>query len=284
MFSFENFEQDLDLAGLAHRTKRDYMACIRAFCRFHGRCPAELGQDDLRGWVRHLTERGASPERLRKHFAALRFAYSRTLGRADVVAFLTWPSRAESLPVVLGAPEISRLLAALRSPTYRTFFATLYATGLRLTEACRLETADVDAARGVIHVRNGKGGRPRVAMLSPKLLLLLRAYWSLVRPPAPWLFASSRGGPLSTEVARRALRAAVKASGIAKRVTPHSFRHAFATHMLEAGGNLRVIQAVLGHASIRSTARYTRVSTELIGQARSPIEDLADRDRDPGGD
>jgi site-specific recombinase XerD len=273
----DNFIHDLELAGLADRTQRDYLASVDAFGRFHDRCPSDLGQQDVRRWVQHLKERRTSSQRLRIHFAAVRFLFARTLGRPEAVSFLSWPADPQSLPVVLSPTEIAAVLASFRSVTYRTFFATLYATGLRLEEARLLTTSDVDSSRGVILVRKGKGGRQRLAMLSPRLLTLLRAYWSLVRPPVPWLFASSKGGPLSAGVARLAIHRAA-ARGIRKRVTPHSLRHAFATHMLESGGDVRVIQVVLGHASIRSTVRYARVSTALIARARSPIDDLMPED------
>jgi integrase/recombinase XerD len=271
----DDFTQDLEMAGLSDATRRCYLASVEAFLRFHERSPSELGQQDVRCWVRKLADHRTSPGRVRQHLAALRFLFVRTLGKPAAVSFLAWPAKRSSLPVILTPREIATLLAAVRSITYRTFFATLYATGLRMEEARLLTTGDIDAARGVVVVRNGKGGRQRLAMLSPRLLALLRAYWSLVRPPAPWLFASGKGGPLSAGVARRALQAAAKESGLAKRVTPHSFRHAFATHMLESGGDIRVIQAVLGHASIRSTVRYARVSTSLIARARSPFDDLS---------
>jgi site-specific recombinase XerD len=156
------------------------------------------------------------------------------------------------------------------------FFATVYATGLRLGEACRLETRDIDAARGVIHVRQAKGHKERFVMLSPRLLAILRAYWSLeqppAQPPAPWLFASRRGRCLDADWARAALRLAARKAGIDKKVTPHALRHSFATHLLEGGTDLRVIQVLLGHESIKTTTRYARVSTELIGKTPSPIE------------
>jgi len=150
----------------------------------------------------------------------------------------------------------------------------MYATGVRLVEACRLETRDIDATRGVIHVRNGKGGSERLVTLGPRLLDTLRSYWKFVRPPSPWLFASARGTHLSLEVARTALRLACAQAGIARRITPHVIRHCFATHMLEAGAELRIIQVLLGHRSIRTTTRYAHVSAEMISNALSPLDCL----------
>lgn len=267
-------DSDLELAGYAERTRATYLHAARDLAAFHGRSLATIGQPELREWVGHLARRGLSAQRRRQHHAALRFLYARTLGRPAVTAFLSWPKDADRLSPVLSPSEIERLLRALRVPKYRVFFTLLYATGLRLREACLLETRDIDADRGVIRVRNGKGRRERLVLLSARLLGILRAYWRFERPPAPWLFASSKGTPLNAEVARRALKRAASELELVVRVTPRLLRHCFATHLLENGTDLRVIQVLLGHRSIRTTARYARVSTELIARTRSPIDRL----------
>jgi site-specific recombinase XerD len=157
----------------------------------------------------------------------------------------------------------------------RVFFTTVYAAGLRIGEASRLETRDIDAERGVIIVRYGKGGKERFVMLSPRLLVILRAYWKQDRPAAPWLFAGRTGNHLAPDVARQAFKRAVTAAKLGKRkVTPHVLRHSFATHLLEGGTDLRVIQVLLGHDSIRSTTRYARVSTAMVVKTKSPFERL----------
>jgi site-specific recombinase XerD len=211
---------------------------------------------------------------MRQHFAALKFLYEKTLGRPEVVSFISWPRDVPRLPFVLNVSEVARLLRALREPKYRAFFTLVYATGLRLREASRLETRDIDGARGVIHVRHAKGREERLVTLGTRLLATLRIYWKFVRPPAPWLFASSRGTHVSPEVARRALKHAAAEAGLDARVTPHVLRHCFATHLLEAGTDLRVIQVVLGHRSIRTTARYAHVSPEMISKTPSPFDRL----------
>ena len=268
--------QDLELGGYSQRTKKTYVHCIQMFAEFHRRSPAELGQPEIRAWVQHLMGRKQSSQRLRQHFAALRFLYGKTLGKPALVSFLSWPKDAERLPVVLSAEEVSRLLGALQTPRFAVFFTTVYAAGLRLGEACRLETRDIDAARGVIHVRGGKGGKERLVMLSPQLLALLRAYWKQVRPPAPWLFAATRNNHhLNAEVARKALKSAARKAKLGKKkVTPHVLRHSFATHLLERGTELRVIQVLLGHSSIKSTTRYAHVAAGMIKKTKSPLEQL----------
>jgi len=160
----------------------------------------------------------------------------------------------------------------LEGARFRVLFTTIYGTGLRISEACQLQTGDIDAQRGVIHVRHGKGSRQRYVTLSPRLLKVLREYWRQERPPLPYLFVGKSGKPLSATTASAALALATAMAGISKHVTPHVLRHSFATHLLENGTDLRTIQVLLGHKSISSTAIYTRVSTELIAKARSPLD------------
>ena len=266
---------DLRLKGYATGTVDCYVRAAQRFADFFpGRGPARLGQADVRRWVEHLERSGIGPQRLRVHFAALRFLYGKTLGRPELVSFLSWPKKRERLLLVLSPEEVSRLLESFDTLKYRVLFSTVYATGLRISEACGLTTADVDAQRGVIHVRNGKGGKERLVTLSDNLLQTLRAYWRAVRPPTPYLFAAASGSPVSAKVARAALRGAAKSAGISKRVTPHTLRHCFATHLLEGGTDLRVIQVLLGHSSLRTTTRYTRVSAKLIAATPSPLDML----------
>lgn len=267
------FADDLDLAGHSASTQRIYLAAVCEFAAFRGAALADMDQEDVRTWVRELRTRGLSAQRLRQHFSALKFLYARTLGRPNVTSFLSWPKDRKRAQAALAPEEVARLLRALLEPKYRVFFMLLYATGLRLNEACQLTTADIDSDRGLVHIRRGKGGKERAVMLTPRLLEALRTYWRFVRPPFPWLFASARGTHLSAEVARLALKRAAAAAGLTK-VTPRVLRHSFATHLLEGGTDLRVIQVLLGHESIRTTARYTRVSLEMISKTPSPFDRL----------
>ena len=209
----DKMTQDMELAGLRPKTRKTYLESIGMLARFFGRSPDTLTQDDLRAWVAHMMARALSSQRLRQHFAAMKMLYAKTLGCPQEVAFLSWPRDIEKLPEVLSAQEVERLLGALRTVTYRVFCALLYGAGLRLSEALQIETGDIDAARGVIHVRHGKGGKQRLVMLSPRLLLVLRAYWKQERPPAPYLFASKKTGrPLSRDAVREALKQAARAA------------------------------------------------------------------------
>jgi site-specific recombinase XerD len=268
--------QDLKLGGYSPRTQEHYVRSIAQFAKFHGKSPAKLGQEQVRAWVDHLFQQRPelSMSRIRQHFAALRFLYSKTLGRPEVTSFLSWPTGPEKLPIVLTEDEVLQLLSAFTSPRMRAFFTTVYAAGLRVDEAVHLETRDIYATRGVIHVRHGKGRKERLVMLSPKLLIILRAYWKQERPAAPWLFAGRTGNHLSAEVARDAFNAAVAAAKLTEKAKPHVLRHSFATHLLEAGVELRIIQVLLGHDSIQSTTRYVRVSAGMVAKTRSPLESL----------
>lgn len=266
---------DLTLAGYKPKTTTTYLNAVRDFAAHHKRPPTDLSADHVRAWMDRLRESGIGPQRIRQHMAALKFFFTKTIYKPGTVSFLSWPQDPKRLPTVLEFTEVERLLLALEHPKYRVFFTTVYATGLRVNEACKIQTGDIDAARSVIHVRQAKGDKDRYVMLSARLLAIMRAYWAFDRPPAPWMFAAKRTAkPLRAETARLALKFAKLKAGLTKHVTPHVLRHSFATHLLEGGTDLRVIQILLGHSSIRSTIRYASVSTELIGKTPSPLDKL----------
>jgi len=262
---------DLKFAQRAERTQKVYVANARAFQAFHGGSLEALGQEEVRSWVEHLIEQGTAPSRLRQHLSALVFLYRKTLGRPEAVSFFSWPKDAERLPVVLSIDEVSRLLEAVEGDNYRMLFRTMFSAGLRIQEACRLQITDLDGDRHVIRVL-GKNGCERQAALQPLLLESLRSYWREARPVHPWLFTGRLGNPLDADQARKVFKAAVKAVGLLKRATPHSLRHTYATLQMEQGTDIRVIQVLLGHRTIRSTERYLHVSTRLITASMDPLE------------
>jgi site-specific recombinase XerD len=274
--SVSRFAGDLRMANRAIRTIQNYVASVRRFEEYLGYDLADASQEAVRRWVDHLRGQAVGASRLGQHYAALKFLFARTLGQPEKVAWITIPKAKAHLPSILGRPEIQRLLEGFTTAKYRMFFTLIYATGLRITEASLLETRDIDSMLKVIHVRNGKGGKERMVPMDGKLYGLLRTYYKHEQPPKPWLFASRSGNPICPETARRALLCAAAASGIGKIVGPHMLRHAFATHLLENGEDLRKIQVVLGHGSIRSTQIYTQVSPSQIAAIRSPLEDLPD--------
>ena len=268
---FERMAWDMAFAKKSVRTQKIYLSDAKAFAAFQGRSPEELGQREVRVWVEHLIERQVSPSRLRQHLAALVFLFRKTLGMPQAVSFFSWPNDPEPLPVVLSPAEVAGLLAAMPTPAYRMLFCTMFASGLRIGEACRLVVSDLDGDRGAIRVL-GKGQKERLAALHPPLLAHLRAYWHAYRPVAPWPFTGKYGLPLDPDQARKVFKAAVLATGLGKRATPHSLRHTYATLLLEHGTGLPVIQALLGHGALSSTERYLHVATHLIRGSVDPME------------
>jgi site-specific recombinase XerD len=272
--------QDLELGGYSPRTIAHYVNAASRLYRHFGRSPEELTQKEVRAYVEHLQKRRkVSASVLKLQMAGVRFLYAKTLGRPEVVAWMSWPRQPKKLPVVLSGTEVETLLGAMSNPMLRAIAMVMYGAGLRIGEACELRVEDVDAARGVIHVRHGKGDRERCAMLSGKLLFALRSYWGACRPPRPYLFpGDDPREPISTDRVRKAMQAAVRVSGLTKRITPHVLRHSFATHLLETGTDVRVIQALLGHASIRTTMGYAQVSRDKLAKTKSPLDLLGTRE------
>jgi site-specific recombinase XerD len=270
----ERLASDLKMAGRALGTRQQYLASLRRFEERIGKAADQANQEEIRSWVEHLQTQPIGPERLRCHYSALVFLFKKTLGRPEVVAFISMPRKDAPLPVILTPHEVKRVLESFTVAKYGIFFSLIYATGLRINEARHLETQDIDALRGVIHVRHAKGGGQRMVMLSPKLLDQLRNYWKYDRPTPPLLFSTRKGQPLCPDTARRALLCASAMAGIGKIVTPHCLRHSFATSLLENRTDLRTIQVLLGHRSIQSTTIYTQVSTSQISAVQSPLDRL----------
>jgi site-specific recombinase XerD len=276
--SISQMRQDLASGSYAKTTQESYLKTVEQLAGHFGRPIAELGREDLRGYVELLRGRGRSASWLKMQYAALVFLYRKTLGRPDVVSFVIWPRQRSPLPPVLSTDEVTALFGAISVRMYLAIALVLYGAGLRIAEVLALEVTDIDGARGVIRVRHGKGDRAREAKLSSNLYQWLRRYWADERPPRPYIFASRHTGrPPRAETVRRALEMAAEEAGIHKRVTPHVLRHSFATHLLDIGTDLRVIQVMLGHRSVRTTARYTRVSTKLMRETPSPLDLLPRR-------
>jgi len=270
---YQRMAQDLKLKNLAATTQAEYLRCCSGFARYHMKSPAELGETAIKEYLSHLQLRGAGPETLKMNVAGLKFLYGVTLDRPKVAARLLWPKVPHKKPDILSGSELEKLLGAVTSLIPAMALTTAYSAGLRIGEVCRLRVEDIDSKRGLIHVRLGKGGKDRYVMLSERLLPTLRAYWREVRPSGGWLFPGrEKGRPLSPDAVRKALKAAASVVKLKKRISPHGLRHSFATHMLEVGNDIRVIQELLGHASIRTTARYTQVSAKHIARVKSPLD------------
>jgi site-specific recombinase XerD len=271
--SIEQLGRDLASAGYAKTTQSEYVKVAAHLGARFGQPVASLTREQLRTYVEELRARGKSAQWVTTRLAALRFLYRKTLGRPELVSFITYPKRYRPLPTVLSLEEVGALIAAVRIARYQAIVMVLYGAGLRISEALALEVSDIDGARGVIRVRHGKGNKAREAKLSPALYGWLRQYWGRERPPQPYLFASRKTGkPPRADTIRAALADAAKKAWVGKRVTPHVLRHSFATHLLEHGTDVRVVGALLGHAQITTTARYAKVTEKLVRQTPSPLD------------
>lgn len=271
----DRMEQDLKLRGFSPATIRNYLLYCRKFAAFYRRSPEELGEAEIREFLLHQLEvEGLACSSYRQVYAALKFLYAVTLGRPGEIGQVPFPKhRPGRLPKVLTPEEVAAFFAALRKPKYRALFMTCYGAGLRLGEACHLRLEDIDSQRMVIRVL-GKGSRERLTVLSPRLLEVLRAYWRFAKPKV-WLFPGLRGErPVSLDSARSVFHRARVQAGLHERYSPHSLRHSFATHLLDAGTDLVLIQQLLGHRSVATTSRYTHVGVERIHQVSSPLDRL----------
>ena len=233
-----------------------------------------MGEQEIRDFLLHLVrDRKASPATLDMYVNALKFLYNVTLKRPEVVKGISHPKRPKTLPVILSPEEVLRIFAAIRSVKHKAIIATAYAAGLRISEVCGLRIADIDSQRMRIHVRSGKGKKDRYVMLGESLLALLRQYYQKARPQGEYLFPGYKPHrPICTTAVNQVLRKVVRQTGLTKKVTMHTLRHCFATHLLEAGTDIRILQVLLGHSSIRTTLRYTHITDRLVQKLVSPLD------------
>lgn len=273
----DKMNADLILAGHAESTRSVYIGCAAAFVKHFNRSPTEMGAKEVRTYLMFLREeRKSSDGRYRQYMAAIRFLFRVTLCRPEVMEGIPWPRRVPRKVTVLSRLEVARVIEHAPTPFWRVFFSVAYATGLRRMEIAALTVRDIDAASGVLHVRRGKGGKPRVVMLDPRLLVMLREHWRTHRSPEALFPTWTRCGwgpqPVHPELASKAFQTAARAAGL--RATLHDLRHAFATHLLEDGVDLATIQQLLGHESLATTVGYTRVRTDRIRATPSPFAKL----------
>jgi integrase/recombinase XerD len=257
--------EDMQIRNLSRGTIKGYVSHVAQFAKHFNQSPDLLGAEEIRQYQVFLArDRKFSTSTLNVALSALRFFYKVTLRREWALDHLRYPRRPKRLPVVLSQSEVYRVLSAVRNLKHRTLLMTLYATGMRVSEATRLRVEDIDSKRMVIRVHQGKGKKDRYVPLTPTLLAVLRKYWNTYRPKGV-LFPSQRGGAALTQGSlTNVCVEARKKAGLSKRVTTHTFRHSFATHLLEAGTDLRTIQVILGHRSLRTTAMYLHVAENNI--------------------
>lgn len=271
----QRFIDDLRLRNYARRTIDTYVSQVAGFARHFGRSPELLGADDVRAYQLHLLQRRVSWSSFNQAVCALRFLYRTTLGRPEQLAMIPYGKRPKTLPSVLSPEEVLRLLDAATPPRDHVLLEVAYGCGLRLNELLHLQVTDIDSARMVIHVRQGKGAKDRLVPLSLRLLEELRAYWRLYRPRT-WLFPGHRAdGTMSGSNIQRRFSRLVKQVGLSKHCSMHTLRHSYATHLLEAGVDVLTLKALLGHSSLQTTARYLHVSTQRLQQTPSLLDLLA---------
>lgn len=271
---------DMRMRKFGEKTQLDYIRAVRNFTKYLGRSPDTASVEDLRKYQLHLVDHGISPASLNSAISGLKFFFNVTLDRGDVMAKMQPVHLPRKLPVILSPEEVSRLIAAAGNLKHQTALALAYGTGLRVNEVVNLKVGDIDSQRMTLRVEQGKGQKDRYAMLSPVLLERLRVWWRVARAQGKmldggWLFPGQNPvRPLSARQLNRAIHAAAEEAGIDKRISMHSLRHAFATHLLEQKVDIRLIQVLLGHKKLETTALYAQVATDILREVVSPLERL----------
>jgi integrase/recombinase XerD len=278
---------ELQRRNYSAATVRVYILAVKQFAEYFGKSPDQLGAEHLRRFQLYLLqEKKLAPGTVEARMSALRFFFKKTLKRRDIrFDDLPFPKTPRRLPTVLSPEEVTRLIEASTNLMHRTMLMVLYGTGMRRTEVSLLKVADIDSSRMVIHIRQGKGSRDRDVPLSPKLLEALREYWRWKKPRV-YLFPSTAGqrgvdAPISDKMVWWAVRKAARLAGLSKRIGPHSFRHSFATELLEAGTDLRTIQLLLGHARLEDTTVYLHLSRRHLTAAVNPLDQLTIQSHNP---
>jgi integrase/recombinase XerD len=271
--------EDMTIRNFAPKTQHDYVQRVKNFAAFLGRSPDTASFEDVRRYQLHLAASGVGVPTLNQTISTLRFFFKVTLRRHEIVEHTHFIHEPRKLPVVLSPEEVARLLDAAPGLKYKAALSAAYGAGLRASEVVSLKVSDIDSKRMVIRVEQGKGRKDRYVMLSPHLLELLRAWWKAARPQG-WLFPGRNPvQPMTTRQLNRACHASAQMAEINKRVSLHTLRHSFATHLLEQNIDVRVIQVLLGHAKLDTTALYTRVATKTISEVMSPLEHIAHKFR-----
>ena len=266
--------EDMTVRGFAEKVQNDYTRHVKNFTIFLGRAPDTATSEDLRAFQLHQRENGVQPPTMNGAVSALRFFFTFVCNEPDMARHLRIVKQAQKLPVVLTPEEVARLLEAAPGPKYKAALAVAYGAGLRVSEVANLKVSDIDSQRMVLRIEQGKGRKDRNGMLSPRLLEVLQEWW-LIGQPATWLFPGRDPLlPITTRQLYRVVRDTAAAVGIEKRVSPHTLRHSFATHLLEQGVDIRLIQVALGHSKLDTTARYAHVASKVLRDMISPLDQL----------
>ena len=266
--------EDMTVRGFAEKVQNDYIRHVKNFTIFLGRAPDTATPEDLRGFQLHQRQTDVQPPTMNGAVSALRFFFTTTCNQPELARHLRIVKQPQKLPVVLTTEEVARLLEAAPGPKYKAALAVAYGAGLRVSEVANLKVSDIDSKRMVLRVEQGKGRKDRNGMLSPRLLEVLQEWW-LIGQPTTWLFPGRDPLlPITTRQLYRVVRDTAAAVGIEKRVSPHTLRHSFATHLLEQGTDIRVIQVALGHSKLDTTARYAHVASKVLRDVLSPLDQL----------
>ncbi len=266
--------EDLAIRNYAAATIRRYIEAVAQLARHYNRSPDLLTTEDVRAFLVALVERGVSTSLLKQIVCAVRFLFRVTLGRDFPTRLIPFPRSERRLPVILSRAEVVALLRAVTNLKHRALLTTAYATGVRVSELARIQVTDIDRQRMILRVRQGKGRKDREAPLPQELLDLLRTYW-LADRPRPWLFPGQRSDrPISKDAVEKICQGACAKAGLTKRATPHSFRHAIATHLIEDGISIRAVQELLGHKSLRTTQQYMHLTPQATQAVRSSLDGL----------
>jgi len=276
----QRMQDDMRLRKLSPKTQSSYIRAVKRFAGFIGRAPDTATDEDLRLYQLFMFDCGTSAGSINATIVGLKFFFEVTLGRPELMDKMQYVPEPQRLPVVLSCEEVVRLIAATRGPKYKCALSLAYGAGLRISEVTGLKVGDIDSQRMVLRIDQGKGHKDRYAMLSPVMLESLRAWWHAARaqgkmPDGGWLFPGQNPiNPLTSRQLNRAFHAAAEVAQISKRASMHTLRHSFATHLLEQKVDVRVIQVLLGHKKLETTALYTHVATEILRKVISPLDAL----------
>ena len=271
----KRFIRDLKIQNYSDHTITSYVSSISQIARYHDCCPSHLSVEQIKDYISHLRDLGRSWSTINLLISALNTFYIGTLGQPQKMEPISRPKKQSKIPNIFSPEEVTRLLKAVNNVKHRTFLMTMYAGGLRISEACKLKVIDVDSARMRIIVRNAKGHKDREVLLSKNLLKHLRVYYQKYRPDGYLFPGRDKSRPYSRTSARLIFARALKNAGLTKKATTHTLRHSFATHMMESGIDIRIVQSQLGHKSLRTTLQFCHLTDRSMAAVRSPFDDLS---------
>lgn len=271
----KRFIRDLSIRNYSNRTIRSYVTAVKKLSQFYGRCPSEINADEIKEYLNHLRQKGGSWSMINLTMSACNRLYKDTLNQPEKMQSIKRPKHILTLPVVLSEQEVATFLKSFRNIKHKALFMTIYSAGLRCNEASKLKVRDIDSQRLRIIIRDAKGHKDREVILSSRLLTYLRHYVKIYRPREYLFYGQDIANPISQSTIQKIFRKNLKRSGILKKASTHTLRHSFATHLMNKGIDIRIIQQLLGHKSIKTTLKYCHLAKDRFGNTQSPLDDLA---------